>query len=144
MSEETSGGWRQIGKHLLRVDPPDLVLVRAQGDLLPDELREMLDEARRLAAVVGPVLWLSDISALGDMPAETRKVAAMSGVLTFVHASACIGARPIPRALVTLILHAAKLTNARSSMPPFRFVGTEAEGRAWLAEVRRSRDSSRG
>jgi hypothetical protein len=127
----------------MRVEPPDLVVVRAQGDLSPEDLREMLDEGRQLAAAVGPVLWLSNISMLGNVPPETRKVAARSGMLTFLRASACTGAGPIQRALITLILNAAKLTGRRTTLPPVRFFATEAEGRAWLEDIRVSREVER-
>jgi hypothetical protein len=119
------------------VEPPDLLCVRNRGDLAPDELRIMLDEGRRLAAAQGPILWLSDLSELGNVYPATRKLVGTGDVLSLVRAAALVGAGFTQRIMTTLVLNAARLAHRGAAAPPVRLFATEAEGRAWLDSFRR-------
>jgi hypothetical protein len=114
------------------------VFVRNRGGLTPDELRRILDEARRLVAVQGRVLWLSDISELTDVSPATRKEAALGDALSLVRAAALCGAGFAQRITTTLVLNAAKLVRRGAELPPVRLFPTVAEGRAWLESFRRA------
>jgi hypothetical protein len=62
---------------------------------------------------------------MGDAPAHLR-------------AAAIFGAGLIQRALMTLMLNAARLMRPNTPPLPLRFFATEAQARAWLEEMRRS------
>lgn len=139
MSEE-SGGWRRIGDSLLRVEPPDLLFVRDRGTVLPEHIAAIVEEARQLASG-GPPLWLMDMSELGEVPAPTRKFIAKSDLLSLVGGAAVIGATFAHRVIVKLVINVGKLARPGAPSPEIRYFASEAEARAWLDEVRRSRVS---
>jgi hypothetical protein len=136
MNEADREGVCRIGAHLVWVEPPDLLCVQIHGDLSPDELRRILDEARRVAAR-GPILWLSDISAMRDVHPGARRVAVAGDAMFLGRAAAIIISNFTQRIMTTLVMNVAKLARPGIEMPPIRFFPTEAAGRAWLDRIRR-------
>ncbi len=139
---DESGGWRRIGDHSFRVEPPDLLFVRDRGDILPEHAEEILQEARRLAESGGPPLWIIDMTELGEVPARTRRVAAHFDILALIGAVAVLGASFMHRITMKVVLNVAKLARPGAPTPEVRFFASEGEARAWLDEVRRGRSAS--
>jgi hypothetical protein len=81
---------------------------------------------------------LHDISALGDMPVETRKVVAQSDVLDSVAEVVYIGGSFVQRIAVMLGVSAARLGMRKKRFPSVHFFATDAEARVWLEERRRA------
>jgi hypothetical protein len=132
------GGWRSIGAHEIRAEAPDVLYLRDRGDVSPSEMSAIIEEGRKLAALSGrPPLWLNDISELGHVPSETRKLLTRSDLLLILKGAAVIGASLRQRVIAQLVLHAARLAYPNRPLPPVRFFASEAEARAWLAEARR-------
>ncbi len=138
MSDE-SVGWRSIGDHSYRVEPPDLVFVRDRGDILPEHVAPVIEELQQMVGRGIPPLWLVDITELGEVHPETRKCFAQSDLMSILGPVAVIGASFSRRVLMRLVFNAAKLARPGAKGPDVRFFASEAEARAWLDEVRRSR-----
>jgi hypothetical protein len=139
MSEE-SGGWRSIGTHRLRFEPPDLIVLEDRGDFSPADVAALVEEANRLAAARGPLLWLNDIRQLGDVPAATRKRLVQRDLISLVRAAAIFGASFPKRMLFRMVVNALRLTYD-APIPEIQLFASEEEARAWLDEVRRGRSA---
>jgi hypothetical protein len=97
----------------------------------------IIEEGRKLAASSGrPPFWLNDMSELGHVPSETRKLLTRSDLLPNLKGVAVIGASLPQRVIARLVLHAARLAYPDQPLPPVRFFASEAEARAWIAEAR--------
>jgi hypothetical protein len=130
--------WSNAGSHQMRAEEPDLFFIRFRGDLAAAEVAQIIDAIQRRAAERGPLLVLHDISALGDMPVETRKVVAQSDVLDSVAEVVYIGGSFVQRIAVMLGVSAARLGMRKKRFPSVHFFATDAEARVWLEERRRA------
>lgn len=135
MSHEAAGEWKSIGTHLLRVEPPDLLFIRQRGPFLLEQCVLIFDEARKLAAAAGPILWLTDARELGEVAPDTRRFIGESGSDQFTRASAVFGLSFTQRAVAQFVSKAVALIRGGKPVP-LKFFETEAEARAWLAEHR--------
>lgn len=136
--EEEEAGWHDIGAHRYRFEPPDLVLLRDHGDVSPEEMQRIAEMIQRFRVVAGkPVCFINDISAMGDLPADTRKLAALGDALNSIRAIALVGADLRRRILARLVINAAKLARRPGNLPPIVFFSIEAEARAWIEGFRR-------
>ena len=130
--------WQTIGAHRFRVEPPDVFVLHDFGDVSPDEMRALCDVVHRIADEAGrAIFWINDISRMGELPAETRKIAALSGVLSRARAVAVVGAGFRQRILARLVVSAARLSMRAGSLPPIEFFPDEQEARDWIARLRR-------
>ena len=118
------------------VEPPDLFFLRDRGDVSATDAAGLIDEIRKLSATGGPILLLNDISELGSVPAEARKLISQRNVFGQIRALGMFGGTFAQRIIVTLVLTTARLGLRGSRFPPIRYFVTEAEARAWLESTR--------
>jgi len=138
MDAAESEGWRSIGRHAYRFEPPDVYFVRVIGSISGDEMRRMLEVARELAARAGDkVIWLEDISQLGDVSPEARKMAASMTSTPSVRATVLFGGSFHQRVVANLVIQASKLLRTKRLNLPIVFLATEAEARAFIERLRR-------
>ena len=137
MSDDDTS-WQFIGAHRFRIEPPDVVIFQEVGDVWPDEMRAIYEVLRRLAEDMGtPAFCINDTSRLGDLPSESRKIAATSGILAQVRALAVVVTGFRQRILAKLVISAAMLGMRSGTVPPIGFFATEQEARDWVATLRR-------
>lgn len=122
---------RQIGRHTLRAEPPDTVLVEIVGDVAPDEVHEIQDELDELSRE-GSILFIISLARLGRMPAASRAVSARWPNLKRLRAIAIFGAGFEQRVLATLVIKAVRLLSKEFRATAV-FFATEAEARLWIA-----------
>lgn len=130
----------RFGAHLFRWEPPDLAYVAYCGDLGGPTSAAMSQASRRFTLGKPRVLILIDMSRIGRIAKEVRRVSAEGSKDLAVRGTAIVGASPHQRVLANLVSRGVALLYGKSDNPT-RFFTTEAEARAWIAERRRELDA---
>jgi hypothetical protein len=138
MNEKTeSPSWTYVGAHSFSLEPPDIFRIKLEGDVSPDEARAMIEAMRRFAEGKPGIYLLTDLSGMGNLPAETRTL----GINLFksipINGSAIVGASSTQRVLALLLQKGAQLVSLRPNAET-RFFGQEWQARAWLDQIRRA------
>lgn len=128
---------RRIGLHLVRREPPDLLVLMSVGDIDGEHANAILAEMHELGKSSSAVFILMDVSQLGHILPEARAAATNSKTGLKTEGIAFIGAGFHHRVLVSLIVRASALIR-NGSLIPTAFFEAEAEARAWIEERRRS------
>lgn len=125
------------GKHRIRFEPPDLLMLTYVGDIAPEEIRMIAETIEGTPVPRGALLMLIDAGQLGHVPVESRKaLTAREGMVP--HAGmAFINASFQTKIVLQLILGALRVLS-RGEMGPIRFFTSEGDARAWLATRRRA------
>ena len=140
-----SGSYQRQGSHNapLRIETPDLLVVELIGDLDASDTARMAADARRLGSGRAWVLMLCDISRIGGLTSEARRVMADGFRSIPLRGIAFHGGNPRHRAQSTLMANAMNLLNDRREESPFKFFLSESEARLWIGlrrdELKRSR-----
>jgi hypothetical protein len=123
-----------------RFEPPDLYIIRMNGDVSADDMRMQIDALRAIAQRTGGgVFWLCDVTQMGALSPEARRTAAEAskkGVQDVLRGSAVFGASFATRVMVGLMVRAVRILKPGKHRP-LAFVETEAEARAFLDEQRK-------
>ncbi|MDI1444497.1 STAS/SEC14 domain-containing protein [Polyangium sp. 6x1] len=123
-----------VGRHYVRFEPEDLLVMEFHGPILPGEMRTLtrLTDERLLAR--GRLCILCDISdADGFSPGTRHELRDRSRNLP-PHFVAYVGTPAPVRVVLDLIIRATiSLTGAKIA---HRFFETQAKARAWLEEMR--------
>lgn len=128
---------RHSGRHRLRFEPPDLVSLTFDGDITPDDMYVIAEVFEGAPIPRGAMLILCDVSALGHVPPESRRVIRERKDLVPFAALAYVNASFQTRIVIKLVLGALRLL-AREELGPVRFFTAEGDARAWLAAHRRA------
>ncbi len=137
MDRADGDGWRSIGAHAIRAEPPDIFFLRIEGDMTGPEMERVLEEYDRFVAVHGRGFWLSDGSKMGDLSVEARKLAARVRPAAGLAAAVVFGTSFRQRLMATLLVKTAALFRSPAEVIPVVFVQTEQEARAWIDGQRR-------
>lgn len=127
--------WIALGEHRYTVDG-DLVLIELCGS------EYTMTEAIQLMAVVeaqqqqyGHYLLLVDLSrGIRISPLVRRRIADWAAKYRSICATACIGAGPATRAIMTLAIHATRLLGRGAHL--MAFFSEMESGRRWLLDQR--------
>ena len=125
----------QIGKHLLTLEPPDLIRIVFHGAISPEELRRFAEIEQGIAAEVGGLFVLADASDLGEVPRETRKELGVLGHLPLKAVALC-GASFQARVVINMTLLTQKVLLPKDALYPVSLCGTQEQGQQFLAEAR--------
>jgi len=126
----------QIGRSLMRFEPPDITYVQYVGNLTGDVVFNMNSALEWASKRVGHIYLLVDLGRAGEVTDEAR-VGGLRGMRALnPRATAVFGADFHVRVIATLITKAASLIDARVK-GPVSFFGSEREARAWLGDIRR-------
>jgi hypothetical protein len=124
----------EIGKHRIRIEPPDLFVVTHDGDISFQEAAAIMHRLEAFTAGKDRVFLLLDVRRAGNMPPEARKgIVGTMGRLP-VGGVAIFGATFSIRVAATLMAKAASLLHP--SAPAASFFASEADARAWLDDRR--------
>jgi hypothetical protein len=129
-----------VGAHLVEPEAPDAFFIRLVGDLDETQVMAILDHFEQFATGPGPAYQLIDVSRVGHITKEARRVA---------------GIRPLPPAYAGLVVFGgtfqqqlvAKLATMAGWFLRGRALGKpmpvttkdESGARAWLEQQRRGR-----
>jgi hypothetical protein len=129
MSDENEPRELKIGRHLARFEPPDLFVVKLVGDFHGSE---MLAFADLYKSAKGRFYLLVDTSHMGSFTSEAKK-----GIKELPIASgvALIGTDPKMQLILSIISKVYIMVSLGKTK--IKFVSNEAEGRAWVAELRK-------
>jgi hypothetical protein len=132
MSDESKPQEWQLGQHILRVQPPDIVEIIFIGDVSGAEM-EAMNEKPRAFLESGRYFSLLNLEQLGSLSAEAKqKIRAAP----FSRGVAAFGASFQTRIMVSLLGKVYSMIK-RGAIPPVLFVNTEQEAHAWIAERRK-------
>ena len=126
----------RIGKHDVRLEPPSLAVMIFHGDITADDMRAIGPWLRRVTEERGPLLILSDVGALGDIPADARRALIERGDWIPCKALAICRAGFRARVVLHILIATMKLVS-KGTLGPVRFFEAEPEARAWLEGLRR-------
>jgi hypothetical protein len=123
---------RRIGRHTVSFEPPRLICFVLCGDISVQEIVDIAAFVQEKTGHLPFVLGLGDLSELGDIPSEARKMGASLIAQTRYGALAFFGASFKALIVAKLVLGALRLFT-RDQVPK-AFFDTEAQARAWLEE----------
>ncbi|MDI1477978.1 STAS/SEC14 domain-containing protein [Polyangium sp. y55x31] len=131
-------GWSRLGSsHEARFEAPDLFVLRIQGDVLLSDTTALFDRIEALAAQVGrQLLLLVDVSKLGQVRPDARTSALGRDLTTSLRGLAVYGGSYHQRLYANLLIKAIPLLRPNRPQKPMLFCATEADARAFVAELR--------
>jgi hypothetical protein len=127
----------RVGTHVARFEPPDVVVLVMDGDESVADAEGMLVAMRAFARGRERVFVLSNITRLGTISAEARRISADANSIENVRAVAAFGGGFTQRVMAKLVLTAFEVLG-RGSAAPTRFFDSEAHARAWFDQLRRN------
>ena len=138
---------REVGKHLLVYEEPDLLRLTIDGDISAQEATAILAADVENFQRCGYALLLVDATKLGSVPAETRRAASHILAKTwpydgpYLGSIAIFGANQYAVAILTLLLRAIHMIRKHSRPTPTFFKDGVA-ARKWLREQRALHDAA--
>jgi hypothetical protein len=128
----------KIGNHDIAFEEPDLFLVRVDGAVLVREVEAFCAEVRSLSRGRSRVLFLVDVSGIGEFggPARRRLAEQMRPVPS--RGVVFVGAGFSTRVVLQMVIHAVRLLTGRDN--PSGYFDTDAEARAWIEATRAELD----
>jgi SpoIIAA-like len=128
----------RVGLHVIRREPPDLIVFRTEGEIGEEDARTIVDNLHDFAREHPNPFIIWDVSRLVRHHPAARKVSMTVKKHAQGRALVILGARFQTRVLVTLMVKAFALIN-KEAVTPMAFFDTEDEARAWFEERRRAR-----
>lgn len=125
-----------VGTTTIHLEPPDIVRLKAEGDLSAEDMARIFAEITRLTVTQSRYFVLTDISGLGKISPDARKRASEQIDTLRVCGGAAFGATFPQRVLVTLLSRVLSLFGNFADRP-LVIVETEAQARAWIEARRR-------
>ncbi len=132
----------RFGEHTLTFEPPMLIHAVIRGGISPEEMAGFAVFVRSHLADRAAMMVLADMSQLGPVPGETRRIAAERSRGIPYRGMALYGASFQARLIAKLVLGAMRLLLLTADNPIEFFPG-QAEARAWLARRMRDLEESR-
>ncbi len=130
MSQE----WK-INRMHIRFEEPDILFSRGEGETDAETMRAFNRLAEELSAKHGQLYLLTDMTKSTGMTPEARKVSTeYSGGKSPFAGMAFFGASFAMRTLVNMMVRASQLLGRVDA--PMQFVESEADARAWAADLR--------
>lgn len=123
--------WQHFGKHCYRLER-DLLIIETHGDVHLTDMQQLLSLLNSMIATHGYCLVFGDIRGGFSIDKESRRMA-LDGFLkehAKHYANAIIGASPLARGVVALVMGASRVLFGQANY--IQFFATETEGRAWL------------
>lgn len=117
------------------IEPSDVVAFILAGDIHEAEMHAILAFARRLSE--GDVYTVIDLSRVGTVSPEARRVVRETPAHPTLRSVAVVGASFHLRVLATLIMKALAMVAKRSF--DLAFFRSDDEARAWIADLRQKR-----
>jgi len=126
----------RVGEHSLHIEAPDVFVIVIRGDVDEGQAVAVCEAMVAFAKGKKYVLFLCDLTDMGDISQTVRQTFADYSRLGPPRGTALFGGSFRVRILVDIVTRVSNLFSRRYRQ--VRFVGTEAEARACLEELRRS------
>ena len=123
-----------VGKHSLRYEPPDTIVVVLQGSVDEEDAVVISKQAVDWSEGAPCLLVIVDVRQLSSMSQQARKVGASMGYRLPPRATAVVGGSFAVRMLMDLVLRASELLGTKKRFT--KHCPDEAAARAWVAEMR--------
>jgi hypothetical protein len=140
-SESESGSGSQpelrLGAHVVTFEPPDLITARLHGDITEEMVRAFYRFLAEVTAGKGHIMVLIDLGDLGEILRETRRSVTRRPDLPPYRGMVFYNATFQARVTLKFLLLAVNLIT-RNRDNPLVFCDSEAEGRRWIEERRRT------
>lgn len=124
-----------VGPHLVEIEG-DVIIVRQRGDFELAHMKEWCRIADGVIAEYGGAFTISDFTVSGDFPPESRRYGSEWQNSAKVFGSALFGSSLAQRVLMTMIVRVGSMFRKHPGSPLVS-VASEAEARAWVAELRK-------
>jgi len=142
MNTDVPEVWERNGPHLIRFEPPNLFLTRSRGDVSAEDMLRTYTRMQEKIDVIGPIYWISNLTAIGHMSAEARSVKGPPGR---IHDPAnVLGFGVIVpsfhmRVVAQLAIKANRLLRGDTSVLNVEFFSNERAARQWVEACRAKR-----
>ena len=123
----------QVGPHTVEL-AGDCTLVRLRGSFVLEHMQVWCKLADRVMATHGHLFTISDFSAGGDFPADSRHLASHWPNVVNIRGTAIFGASFTTNVVVSMMARVTQLVQ-KYALPTVA-VKTESEARAWIAAQR--------
>jgi hypothetical protein len=123
----------KLGPHLVEIEA-DCMTVRHMSDFTLEHMKEWCRIADQVIAEHGHILTITDFRHGGDFPSESRRYASEWPNVVKVWGSAMFGGSYAQRVLINMIASTTRWLRKYST--PIASFKTEAEARAWIADIR--------
>ena len=120
-----------VGTHLFRWEPPDIGYLSYFGDLDGKSMAALSQASRSFTLGKPRVFLLVDMSKVGSIAGDARRVAADGSKDLHFRGMAIIGASAHIRVIAGLVSRAVDLLHHKNDNPT-RFFETEAQAREWI------------
>ena len=124
----------QVGPHSVEIDG-DIITVRLRGNFKLEHMKQWCTIADRVIAERGGAFTISDFSAGGDFPPESRRYGSEWPNSGKVWGSVLVGSSLALRVLMTMIIRVSAMIRKDRGVPLVS-VATEADAHAWVSEQR--------
>lgn len=131
----------KIGRHEMRLEPPDIVYVCVVGDVSEDETVALLTRSDQWAAERDHQFWLVDVRQLGHIQPGARRRAASWPLSASHWGTVAFGVGFTQQLLARMLFSAAKFL--RGEHETVMLLSTQEEARAWIAAERQRRQARR-
>jgi SpoIIAA-like len=142
MKLHTPDGWQTNGTHLIRFEPPNLFLTRSRGDVNKEDMERSYTTMQVKIDEIGPIYWMTNMSEMGRMSGEARRVQGAPGRV-FDPANllgiAVIGSSFHHRVVAQLAIKASRLLRGDKLPLNVEFFTTEGDAREWVETCRKKR-----
>lgn len=132
----SDGAAEGTSKSFVRWEEPDILFTAYIGAISGGDMRELIDEGRRIYADKPFFFSILDMSGLRSVSGDARTLARDEGRDLKMRAAAIFGASYHLRVLAVLVDKATKLLYRERAAYRIAFFGSEAEARAFVDEQR--------
>lgn len=139
METPVPDGWQPNGPHLIRFEPPNLFMTRSRGEIRREHVERTFQIMQEKIDEIGPIYWISNMSAMTKMTAEAKTVKGAPGRVhdpKNVLGMAIVGSTFHTRVVATLAVKANRLLRGDKSPLNIEFFANEEEARSWVEKCR--------
>lgn len=124
----------QLGTHTVEIEG-DCTLVRLRGAFTLEQMKQWCGLAEEVIAQHGRLFTISDFSAGGSFPADSRRYASQWPKVVAIRGTAIFGASLAMTVMVSMMARVTQMLQKHAI--PTVAVKTESEARAWIAARRK-------
>lgn len=132
--------WQEIGSHRVRIEE-DVMLLKIVGNLSLADTKSLCSLCEAVLAEHGSLFMIADLHQSKSFSPEGRKFISEWNTRHTITAIAQYGVSVVTQAITVLVAAATRLLGGRAV--EIKRVKDEAEGRAWIAELKHRLDAPR-
>jgi hypothetical protein len=122
------------GAHHLRFEPPDLFYIDVSGDVSGVDIHTIFQSIARASSKHGKLYVIANVTRMGTLSQDARKVASTKEYELPMHAMVIIGATFTQRTVIGLVDKAYRLLVRDPTAPVMMFVDSPEEAGRWISK----------